>query len=164
MAEPWAPVLADVARHIPTRTRDTVTPGSDSMLGTFTASTTPTDEQAQAVLDSAVAWVLSEAGPLPPTFDANYALISASARDTAAWRAAADIELAYPNRDADVRTAAQLDQRAKDALAGLLRAMVLTETGAVEPVPVWQSPLPPSWADIDPGSGIETMGGPVEWI
>jgi len=52
VAQSWAPALDDVARHIPTRTRDVKTPGSDKMLGTFTASTTPDDGQAQAVIDA----------------------------------------------------------------------------------------------------------------
>jgi hypothetical protein len=163
VAEAWAPTLADVGRHIPTRTRDTRTPGSDTMLGTFTPATTPTIDQAQSVIDDAVNWVLATAGPMPPQASTAYDMVSQAARTAAAWRAAADIEVAYPNRDADIRVAAQLDVRAKDALAALLRAMVETETGVVEPVPVWQSPAPPPWADIDPGAGTEAIYGQMGW-
>lgn len=129
------------------------------MLGTFTASTTPTDEQAQAVIDDAVNWVISEAGPVPANTDANYPLISQSARSAAEWRAAADIEIAYPNRDADVQVFAQLNQRAKDAMTSLLNAMSETGEGTVEAYPVWSFPPPPPWADTDPGSGTETIIG-----
>jgi hypothetical protein len=164
MAEAWAPALDDVARHIPTRTRDTRTPGSDAMLGTFTPSTTPTDSQAQAVIDDAVSSVLSVAGQLPAPGTQFYQQVSVAARVAAEWRAAADIEVAYPNRDADIRVFAQLDARAKDALAALLTVMAHTETGAVESVPVWQMPAPPAWSDVDPGSGTETIAGAMGWF
>jgi hypothetical protein len=140
MTEAWAPGLGDVARHIPTRTRDTVTPGSDLMLNTFTPATTPTNDQAQAIIDDAVNWVLAEAGPVPALSDPNGPMVQAAARTAAEWRAAADIEVAYPNRDNDIRVFTQLDQRAKDALAALLRAMVETNTGVTDPLPSWMAP------------------------
>lgn len=141
MSEAWAPTLADVARHIPTRTRDRSRPGSDSLLGTFTADTTPTDVQAQAVIDDAVAGVLAACGKPPPSPPAD-AGIGASFRAAAEWRAAADIELAYPNRDADVAVYAMLDARAKAALA---TAQLAVETGDDSPpaaAPVWYAPPP----------------------
>jgi hypothetical protein len=159
VVEAWAPTLDDVARHIPSRTRDTRTPGSDAVLGTFTPSTTPTGDQAQSVIDDAVTQTLADAGVMPPTWDPNYQRVTQAARVAAEWRAAADIEIAYPLRDADVRVYAQLDARAKDALAALLRVMVITEEGATAAVPVWQAPLPPNWADLDPGTGIEPIYG-----
>ena len=159
MSETWAPALDDVARHIPRRTRDTRTPGSDSVLGTFTPDTTPTDAQAQAVIDAACNAILSSAGPVPLVGTPNYALISAAARTAAEWRAAADIEIAYPNRDADVAVYVQLDSRAKDAYTTLLAVMAQTQTGTVDVLPIWMSPDPPPWADISPGSGTQTVGG-----
>src|SRR6266700_7041597 len=99
MVEAWAPALDDVARHIPRRTRDTRTPGSDATLGTFTASTTPTDDQAGKIIDDAVNTIISAAGVLPPAGDPNYPQVSQAARVAAEWRAAADIEVAYPVRD-----------------------------------------------------------------
>lgn len=159
MTEVWAPELSDVAQHIPTRTRDTATPGSDTMLGTFTSTTTPTATQAQAVIDAAVNDVLAVAGPVPDLSNPNGPLIQAAAKTAAEWRAAADIEVAYPNRDADVRVFAQLDQRAKDAMAALLEAMAHTDTGVIEAEPIWQSPAPPSWADSSPGSGVDQIAG-----
>jgi hypothetical protein len=148
--EAWSPSLADIARHIPTRTRDTRTPGSDQLLGTFTPYTTPDNEQAQKCADAAVQWVLSSTGPLPPGLD-----FEQQARTAAEWRAAADIELAYPNRDADIRIFAQLDQRAKDALSTLVDSIKLggdSIGSADEGVgqPQWRAPAPPPWADIDP--------------
>lgn len=161
MTEAWAPALEDVARHIPRRTRDTQTPGSDTMLGTFTPSTTPTDVQAQAVTDDAVNTVISAAGTMPPVTDPNYTQVTTAAKIAAEWRAAADIEVAYPVRDADVRVFAQLDQRAKDAMTALIEVMAHTETGAIEPVPIWMSPDPPPWADTSPGSGVNLVSGQV---
>ena len=148
MAEPWAPTLEDVARHIPTRTRDTRTPGEDVMLGTFTAGTTPDDSQAQAAIDAAVRDVLSRTGPL----DTGDGELLDAARGAAEWRAAADIELAYPNRDADVHVADQLDARAKYELDTLLARMQGQGEGPLplETVPAWSAPDPPPWADSDP--------------
>lgn len=159
MSETWAPVLDDVARHIPRRTRDTRTPGSDQVLGTFTPDTTPTDAQAQGLIDAACNAVLSAAGPVPAVGQPNYQLVQSAARTAAEWRAAADIEIAYPNRDADVAVAAVLDQRAKDALATLIAVMAQTQTGTIDVFPLWMSPDPPPWADESPGSGTETVMG-----
>ena len=155
--EPWAPSLADVARHIPTRTRDTRTPGSDQLLGTFTPYTTPDDTQAQKCCDAGVQWVLSRTGPLPD--DEN---LQHQARTAAEWRAAADIEIAYPNRDADIRLYAMLDQRAKDALSDLIIRIELGggSVGDSGPGaggagdPVWTAPPPPRWADMDPDNAV----------
>jgi hypothetical protein len=147
MAETWAPVLDDIGRRIPTRTRDVKTPGNDTMLGTFTSATTPDAGQAQAVIDAAVLAVLSQTGPLDPSD----AALLAQGREAVAWRAAADIELSYPNRDADVQVAAQLDARAKYELANLLRRLQFQGEGAAEAVPFWSAPNPPVYADADPG-------------
>jgi hypothetical protein len=153
--EPWAPTLADIGRHIPTRTRDTRTPGSDQMLGTFTPYTTPDDTQAQKCADAAVQWVLSQTGPLPAG-DEN---TEQQARTCAEWYAAASIELAYPNRDADLRLYALLDQRAKDAMTTLITRIKLggqsigdASEGAGEPA--WESLGPPRWADHDPDNAV----------
>lgn len=139
MAEPWAPALNDVARHIPRRTRDRRTPGSDAMLGTFTASTTPTDAQAQAVIDEVCAGMVAAYGPLPASPPASPD-IAVAARTAAGWRAAADIEVAYPNRDADVAVYASLNARAADALAQFLAVLKGAGTGTVDVFPVWQAP------------------------
>lgn len=147
MAESWAPAVDDVARHIPTRTRDTRNPGSDTLLGTFNSSTTPTADQAQAVIDSAVNGILSAVGDMPTSPAEAVQRCQGAARSAAEWRAAADIEIAYPVRDADVRLFAQLDQRAKDELATLKLAMQQENAGTVDVLPYWQMPDPPPWAD-----------------
>ena len=138
----WAPSLTDVARHIPTRTRDFATPGSDRLLGTFSERTTPTAEQAQSDLDAAVRAVTAEVGDIPATDAAE-----AAARDAAEWRAAADIELAYPNRDATVAVARDLDARAKYALDRLKAILAAAGAGTVDQVPIWAFPDPPVWGD-----------------
>ena len=142
MAEPWAPSLEEVADHIPTRTRSsTAGPGDDSMTMTFNASTTPTAEQAARFVDSAVSEVLGAvAGRVPdaPTY------LRVLAQKAAALRAAADIELAYPDRDADVDVSERLDQRAKDALARLVEAVSDAGSPGSEGslLPVWSMPAP----------------------
>ncbi len=157
MAEPWAPTVSDVAKHIPTRTRDTRTPGSDALLGTFTANTTPTDAQAQAVIDDVVAALVAETGDIPDTGD-QWQEIQTAARVAAEWRAAADIEIAYPDRNADVQVYDQLNARAELAKKTLLAALAETGEGTVDPahlVPEWMFPRPAPWGDTSPGSGAD---------
>lgn len=150
MPEAWAPSLDDVARHIPRRTRDATVPGSDRMLGTFTPNTTPTDAQAGAVIDEVVAGIVAEYGPVPlsPASDQ----IAVAARSAAAWRAAADIEIAYPNRDADVSVYTELDKRAVEALETYLAVLAGTGGGTVDVLPVWAAPDPVTiapWGDVN---------------
>jgi len=154
--EPWAPALSDVARHIPTRTRDTATPGSDRLLNTFTPTTTPTDAQAQQFIDDAVAAVQAAVtGEIPGSGD-----LAVAARGAAEWQAAADIELAYPYRDADVQVAGQLQARANFALTELRTALDVIGAGVVEALPEWRMPLPAPWGDTSPGTGADYQMGP----
>jgi hypothetical protein len=155
VAEPWAPALDDVGRLVLTRTRDMTTPGSDKLLGTFTANTTPDAGQAQAVIDAAVRNVLSQTGQLDGYHDQE--LLDA-ARNAAAWRAAADIELMDPNRDADIHVYQSLDQRAQYELTQLLRRLQIQGEGVSESVPFWSAPDPPPYADRDPGDFTPVMG------
>jgi hypothetical protein len=143
VSEPWAPALTDVADYIPTRTLDATAPGSGTFLGTFNANTTPTDVQAQRLIDKAVAEVLGVVGATVET--ALYDL----AKTVAALRAAASIERAYPDRDADINTAVELDQRADAALARLLAAN--SAAGGAAPVahPAWSFPAPVNWGDVN---------------
>ncbi len=146
MADPsWTPSLEQVADHIPTRTRDAATPGDTALLGTFSSVTEPTDEQARRHIAAAVAEVLAAVGgsvPATPTF--LYELAS----EAAALRAAADIELAYPNRNADVDRFPQLDQRAKDALQRLVDAVNDAGSGPEGVLlPVYAFPDPPWHGD-----------------
>jgi hypothetical protein len=128
------------------------------MLGTFNANTTPTDAQAQSVIDDASTWVVAQVGELAPETLATEQ-IEAAARSAAEWRAAADIEVAYPNRDADIRLFALLDQRAKDAILALRQALGTIAGGPVDLLPIWQSPTPAPWGDVSPGSGANYLPG-----
>lgn len=159
--EPWAPTLSDVAQRVPTRTRDVLTPGSDKLLMTFNANTTPTDADVQQQIDNLVATLEAQIGDIPDVLtlhpDAAVAM-----REWVGWRVAADIELAYPNRDADVRVADQLAARADKAWAALQAAMSVGELSpALGTEPVWAFPLPPPWGDKSPGSGTDYVTGPL---
>jgi hypothetical protein len=151
---PWAPSPSDVAKRIPTRTRDTRTPGSDRLLGTFTPDTTPDDGQAYNAIETAVTWVTAQTGDSLDLADPE---MTTSARSCAEWRAAADIEISYPNRDADIRLYQWLDQRAKDELASLIQLITIKTgkppggiaAGAVLSVE-WHAPELPPWYDRDP--------------
>lgn len=142
MAESWAPTLEEVAGHIPTRTRDASQPGSDAFRNTFTTSTTPTETQAQRITDAAVATVAGTVGVVTPALEP-------LARDAAGWRAAADIELAYPQREADVTVYQQLDERAKDALTRLLTVAEDDGGGPDASLPAWEFPCPVWYGDED---------------
>lgn len=142
MAETWAPSLEEVAGHIPTRTRDNARPGSDALTGTFSTGTTPTQEQAQRITTAAVATVKAAVGSVT-------AVLEPLARDAAGWRAAADIELAYPQRDADTSVYTQLDERAKLALARLIEVAGEQGGGSEATLPVWAFPDPAWYGDVD---------------
>jgi hypothetical protein len=156
--ESWAPTLPDVARHIPTRTRDVRTPGSDKLLGTFTTTTTPSGDQAQAVIDTVVGTLLASVGALPD----NHPDLYVSARSACEWRAAADIEIAYPNRDADVAVYEQLDARAQAAWSAFTTALANIGGSPTGPddLPMYQFPPGPPWGDLSPGSGAD----PYPWL
>lgn len=146
MADPsWTPSLEQVADHIPTRTRDATAPGTDTLLNTFNGQTTPTDEQASRQITRAVAEVFAAVGgivPATPTY------LPSLASEAAALRAAADIELAYPDRQADVSVYEQLDQRAKDALQRLIDAINDQGSGPEGSLlPQWAFPQPVWYGD-----------------
>src|SRR5258708_29094159 len=100
-----------------------MTPGSDATLGTFTASTTPTDGQAQSVIDDACSAVLAAAGPVPATGQPNAPLVQQAARTAAEWRAAGHIEIAYPVRGAGGRGFGQLHPPAEAPPGAMLYVM-----------------------------------------
>jgi hypothetical protein len=146
VADPsWAPSLEQVADHIPTRTRDAAVPGDTRLPGTFSSVTEPTDEQARRHIASAVVEVLAAVGGVVPTLPLFLGDLASAA---AALRAAASIELAYPNRDADVSVFTQLDQRATAALARLVEAV--SDQGAGPEgglLPQYSFPEPAWWGD-----------------
>ncbi|MGI5171876.1 hypothetical protein ACQEU3_46795 [Spirillospora sp. CA-253888] len=141
MAEPWAPSLAEVGARIPTRTGSQINPGDDALLGTFTDKTVPTADQVQPIIDDAVASIRHAVGTVTEPL---YEL----ATGAAAWRAAADVELAWPARDADIREVYdRLNARATLALKALIDASQDSGTGADATMPVWSFPVAVPWGD-----------------
>src|SRR4051812_5896992 len=143
----WAPSLADVADHIPTRTRPTAAWGaSDAMAGTFTPDTTPTREQAARIIRRACAWVEAQVGA--PVAPGAYQAASVAA----ALRAAYWVEIGYPERDADVTVYDRLAVDADAATATALRINIAAggadpEPGGVDDLVTFAFPDPPPWAD-----------------
>lgn len=89
----WAPDLRKVGSHIPSRTRDVVT---NEPQGTFSGDTYPTGEQVALIIGSAVAAVAGLVGR-PVAAAANPLCETAAALWAAYW-----VELAWPDRDANV--------------------------------------------------------------
>lgn len=135
MTVSWAPTLGDVGNCIPTRTLNVNLPGDETFLNTFTTDTRPTATQAQAIINQAcndvVLAVISVTTALEPI-----------AANAAKWRAAADIELAYPDRNADVNTYVQLDARARYEWELLLKAAENQNESVDSSLPVWYMPTP----------------------
>lgn len=140
MAPSWAPTLRDVGGCIPTRTVNVNLPGNEVHLGTFTEDTYPTAEQAQDKIDQACADVLKAVATVGTDLED-------PAKNAAMWRAAADAELAYPDRTADVNHYEQLNARAKYAWELFLNAAASQGTGDSATLPVWYSQDSPWWAD-----------------
>lgn len=140
MTATWAPTLADVGGCIPTRTVNVNLPGNLEYLNTFTTDTRPTAAQAQPKIDDAVADVLK-------AVTAVSAELEDSAKNAAMWRAAADIELAYPDRNADADYYAELDARAKYQWGLFLAAASADDSSSSSTSPVWYASTAPWWAD-----------------
>jgi hypothetical protein len=139
----WSPFLSDVADHVPWLTVDTTTPGSQVYLGTFTGRTTPTDEQAQRHIDTAVTMTGALLGTVP-------ASLYRMARSVAAVRAAATLARAFPRSRADVDTADQLGAQAVSDMTLLTTAAEVAGTSpASSPVPVMYAPEPSWFGDLD---------------
>lgn len=162
--EPWAPGLADVARHVPTRTHDTLSPGSDAMLGTFNGNTTPDDATVQQMIDDTVASLEALVGDMP-SVTAQHPELATALRVYVEFSVAADIELAYPNRDADIQTATALANRAQQQLTAIRAALAGADLGQVAVEPQWAFPDPAltPYADQSPGSGADFMMGRFNW-
>lgn len=143
----WAPSLTDVADHIPTRTRPTAEWGaSDAEAGTFTEATTPTRDAATRLIRRACAWVAATVGA-PVSLTAYPAAGVAAALRAAYW-----VELAYPERDADLAVYDRLREES-DAAASAAHALNVL-SGAEDPSPggtddlvTYEFPDPPPWAD-----------------
>lgn len=139
----WSPFLSDVADHVPWLTVDTVTPGSQTWLGTFTGYTAPSDDQAQRHIDRARDVVAAQLGTLPATL---YPL----ARTAVALRSAASLARAFPRNRADVDTADQLSVQAREAWTELQAAADAADvTPSLTPQPVAYAPEPVWYGDLD---------------
>jgi hypothetical protein len=108
----WAPTLTDVAVHIPTRTRELRAPLTDldEYAGTFTDATTPTDREAEGLILRACDWVAARVGT--PIEQGTWPMCKLAA----SLLAAAWIERAYPERDADLTVYQQLRDDADKAI------------------------------------------------
>lgn len=134
----WTPFLSDVADYVRTRTLDITQPGSETYLGTFTANTEPDGASVQRILDRAVSAVIAVVPTVPIGLED-------LARSAAALRAAADVELAYPERNADTNVYAQLNERAEQEFTRLVTAAESSGNANVATFPVWFMENPPAW-------------------
>ena len=158
MAPSWAPTLAQVAVHIPTRTREVG--AADDYAGTFNASTTPTSAEVTELVAQACTFVTSRTGL--PIVTTPTEVPDTCALAAALW-AAYWVELAYPERDADL---AVYDRLRTDAEAATKAAVALnTAAGggattdppdgggtASTALPSHSFPAAPAWADASPGT------------
>lgn len=138
----WSPFLSDVADHIPALTVDSVTPGSQIYLGTFTGTTSPTDEQAQRHVDAAVAVVGAGFGLL--TGD-----LPRMARAVAAVKAAATLARAFARTQVELDAAAALERQYAADLKVLTAAVENAGSSGLSTVPVMYAPEPVWWGDIN---------------
>ena len=136
----WSPSLADVGGCIPTRTVNVSLPGSEDYLNTFTADTRPTATQMQSIIDHAVNDVIAAVATVGVTLEP-------LAKNAAMWRAAADAELAYPDRNADANYYTALDARAKYEWSLMLTAADDQGTGTTGTAPQWYMPDPVWYGD-----------------
>ncbi len=142
----WEPSLAQVAAHIPTRTR-AVGVDNDYQF-TFTADTTPTGDAAAEIIAHACAWVTGAVGS--PVADAAFPVCQVAA---ALW-AAYWIEIGYPERDADVSVYDRLRKDAEMATASAAGVNAAAGgAGALDPddpgtTVLYSFPDPPLYADV----------------
>lgn len=150
----WSPFLSDVADHVPWLTIDQNTPGSEYYLGTFTGSTSPTDEQAQRHIDAAVSVVGAGFGTLTGT-------LPRMARAVAAMWAAATLARAFA-RDADTRALADaLSKQASVELKVLQTAVDNAGADSLSALPVLVAPAPVPWGD---DLEIGRHAGAFRWV
>jgi len=136
----WAPTLDEVAGCIPTRTVNVNLPGEDEYLNTFNDDTRPTGLQAQQIIDHAVTDAEAIVTSITPALEP-------LAKNAVMWRAAADIELAYPDRNADANYYAQLDARARYEWDQFRKATESQGSNTETGVPTWTFPEPTWWGD-----------------
>lgn len=139
----WSPFLSQVADHVPYLTVDSITPGTQVYLGTFTGYTAPTDEVAQRHIDQAVALMLPSIANISDT-------LRPAARSVAALRAAASLARAYPRRPEDMDAAVALTTAADSAWTVLVDAAEAEgSVGGSVQSPHWFFPAPVAHGDLN---------------
>jgi hypothetical protein len=94
----WAPTLERVASYVPRRTLVEAQDGYGVIRRTFDATTHPDAAAVSMLIRDAIGWIQDRTGTLDVT-------LHDSAMGIAARRAAAYVELGYPDNDADVKVA-----------------------------------------------------------
>jgi hypothetical protein len=144
----WAPSLVAVGRYIPTRTREV---GVDNdYTGTFTTLTYPSASQVTGLIGDAAVWAETRTGT--PVMPAAYPAMTVAATLWTAYH----VELAYPERDADVAVYDRLLQSAEQMIAQAAAANRAAGGGgsldSAGEVPVLVEfagfPAAPAWADV----------------
>lgn len=133
----WAPTRSRVAAYVPSRPLVQTPDGRNVDLGTWNDDTRPTGRQADILIRDAVNWVLDATGTLDVS-------LYQSANAVAAIRAAAFIELGYPERSDPMKSTAnttsdRLFKQADQMLAALvLRNKALTGSDGDDPEAVFE--------------------------
>lgn len=147
----WAPTRSRVAAYVPSRPLVPTPDGRNIDLGTWTDDTRPSGRQADDLIRDAVNWVTDATGALDLT-------LFQSANAVAAIRAAAFIELGYPERNDPMKSTAnttsdRLFKQADQMLAALVaRNRAVTGADGDDPeavfeiAPAYSFDVAPSWA------------------
>ena len=143
----WTPSLERVAAYVPRRALVGSVDGYGTARRTFDSTTTPHMDDVLALIEDACAWVLDRTGALHVT-------LYDSGRGLAARRAAAFVELGYPDNRDDITVAEQLLRSLELDLAALADAnTALTGDDPTIPgvddvavMPYWS--FPPAPADL----------------
>lgn len=138
----WTPTLEQVGGCIPAKTVNVNLPGEETYLYTFNDDTVPNAERAQSIINDAASSVAQAVTVVQPSSET-------LAANAAKWRAAADIWLSFPNRDADISSEyAALNARANTELALFIEANNRADTAPdSDPVPYWSFPDPTVYGD-----------------
>ncbi len=147
----WAPTRSRVAAYVPSRPLVPTPDGRNVDLGTWTDDTRPNGGQVDIMIRDAVNWVSDATGTLDLS-------LYQSANAVAAIRAAAFIELGYPERSDPMKATAnttsdRLFKQADSMLAALVaRNKAITGADGDDPeavfeiLPTYSFDSPPAWA------------------
>jgi hypothetical protein len=140
-----------VADYVTSRTVDAVTPGSDTPTGTFSANTYPTDAQVTRLIDAACGWILAVTGPVATDLED-------TAKNVAALRAAAMVELSYPVRNDEIdQVASVLLAEAQSGRNELVAANRASGVVVVSTVPSPRGSFPDAWPPQLDGPGWDYL-------